>query len=178
MNGIRVASYIKICVGNKGIISKILPDEEMPVSETGVRAELILNALGVVNRLNPGQLFEQELNFISDNIVAKAKTMSSAKDQALFILDYIKTINKEQYASLVPYVKRVGVKKFLLDIYDKGIYIHQPPFWNNVNIDELKEIYKKYDWIKPYKCYINGKEMMNRIIIAQEYFMLLILASY
>ena len=168
-----IGSKISGRFGNKGVISKILPDEEMPISETGVRADLILNALGVVNRLNPGQLFEQELNFISDNIVNKAKTLETVKEQALYILDYIKTVNEEQYRELVPYVKRIGVKKFLSEIYTKGIYIHQPPFWNNVNIDELKEIYKKYDWIQPYKCYIKGKELLNRLIIAQEYFMLL-----
>lgn len=37
--------------GNKGVVSKILPDEEMPITEYGERVEVIFNAFGVVNRL-------------------------------------------------------------------------------------------------------------------------------
>ena len=37
--------------GNKGVISKIVPDDEMPVLETGERVDVIFNCLGVINRL-------------------------------------------------------------------------------------------------------------------------------
>lgn len=37
--------------GNKGIVSCIVPDEEMPITESGIRAEVCLNPLGVINRL-------------------------------------------------------------------------------------------------------------------------------
>ena len=38
-------------MGNKGVISKIVPDDEMPYLENGERVEVMLNALGVINRL-------------------------------------------------------------------------------------------------------------------------------
>jgi len=39
--------------GDKGVISQIVPDDEMPFTETGLRVDAIFNVLGVVNRLNP-----------------------------------------------------------------------------------------------------------------------------
>lgn len=39
--------------GDKGVISHIVPDDEMPYTESGVRVDAIFNVLGVVNRLNP-----------------------------------------------------------------------------------------------------------------------------
>ena len=165
----------KVCgrFGNKGVISKILPDDQMPVAENGKRAEVILNALGVVNRLNSGQLFEMEINFISDNIVEKSKEFKTNEEKYEYILDYINTVNPEQAKTLREYnEKNKSIEEFLDEVYNgKGIYIHQPPFWNNVNIDELTKIYEKYDWIKPYKVTINGKEIENRLIIAEEYFL-------
>jgi len=50
-NQLRVGSKITGKYGDKGIISKISPDEEMPITEYGERVECIFNALGVVNRL-------------------------------------------------------------------------------------------------------------------------------
>lgn len=44
--------------GNKGIIVKIIPDEEAPVSEDGKPADILLNPHGVPSRINVGQMFE------------------------------------------------------------------------------------------------------------------------
>ena len=38
--------------GGKGVISEIRPDKDMPTTEDGRRADLVINSLGVVNRLN------------------------------------------------------------------------------------------------------------------------------
>jgi DNA-directed RNA polymerase beta subunit len=51
INELKVGSKISGKYGDKGIISKISPDDEMPVTEYGERVECIFNALGVVNRL-------------------------------------------------------------------------------------------------------------------------------
>jgi len=44
--------------GNKGIITSILPDDEMPVSETGVRADVVTSPYGVPGRINTAQIYE------------------------------------------------------------------------------------------------------------------------
>jgi DNA-directed RNA polymerase subunit beta len=47
--------------GNKGVIAKILPEEEMPFLEDGTPVDLILNPLGVPSRMNLGQILETHL---------------------------------------------------------------------------------------------------------------------
>ncbi len=47
--------------GNKGVIARILPQEDMPFSEDGTPVDIVLNPLGVPSRMNIGQLFETHL---------------------------------------------------------------------------------------------------------------------
>lgn len=49
--------------GNKGVVSKIVPEADMPFLSDGQSIEIILNPLGVPSRLNMGQLFETHLGF-------------------------------------------------------------------------------------------------------------------
>lgn len=49
--------------GNKGVISKILPEEDMPFMEDGTRVDIILNPLGVPSRMNIGQVLEAQLGW-------------------------------------------------------------------------------------------------------------------
>ena len=51
--------------GNKGVISKILPEEDMPFMPNGTPVDVILNPLGVPSRMNVGQLFETLLGMAS-----------------------------------------------------------------------------------------------------------------
>src|SRR5437667_3003113 len=47
--------------GNKGVIARILPDEDMPYLPDGTPVEIILNPLGVPSRMNVGQILETQL---------------------------------------------------------------------------------------------------------------------
>jgi DNA-directed RNA polymerase subunit beta len=49
--------------GNKGVISRILPEEDMPFLEDGTAADIVLNPLGVPSRMNVGQIFETHLGW-------------------------------------------------------------------------------------------------------------------
>ncbi|MDI6800209.1 MAG: DNA-directed RNA polymerase subunit beta [Actinomycetota bacterium] len=49
--------------GNKGVISKILPEEDMPFLEDGTPVDIILNPLGVPSRMNLGQILETHLGW-------------------------------------------------------------------------------------------------------------------
>ncbi|MEP2734980.1 MAG: DNA-directed RNA polymerase subunit beta [Erythrobacter sp.] len=49
--------------GNKGVISRILPAEDMPFLEDGTPVDVVLNPLGVPSRMNVGQIFETHLGF-------------------------------------------------------------------------------------------------------------------
>ena len=47
--------------GNKGIVARILPEEDMPYLEDGTPLDICLNPLGVPSRMNIGQIMESEL---------------------------------------------------------------------------------------------------------------------
>jgi DNA-directed RNA polymerase subunit beta len=51
--------------GNKGVISKIMPMEDMPYLEDGTQVDIVLNPLGVPSRMNVGQILETHLGWAS-----------------------------------------------------------------------------------------------------------------
>ena len=60
--------------GNKGVIAKILPEEDMPFLEDGTRVEILLNPLGVPSRMNVGQILETHLGWASKKLGFQAVT--------------------------------------------------------------------------------------------------------
>ena len=54
--------------GNKGIVSKILPTEDMPYMEDGTPVDIILNPLGVASRMNIGQILETHLGWAAEKL--------------------------------------------------------------------------------------------------------------
>jgi DNA-directed RNA polymerase subunit beta len=53
--------------GNKGVIAKIVPDEDMPFLEDGTPVDVVLNPLGVPSRMNIGQILETHLGWAAAN---------------------------------------------------------------------------------------------------------------
>jgi DNA-directed RNA polymerase subunit beta len=60
--------------GNKGVISKILPEEDMPFLKDGTPVDIILNPLGVPSRMNVGQILETHLGFAAAKLGFKGIT--------------------------------------------------------------------------------------------------------
>ena len=75
MRKIQVGDKIAGRHGNKGIISRILPRQDMPYLPNGKPVDLILNPLGVPSRMNVGQLFEGLFGFAGDNLDTRFKIM-------------------------------------------------------------------------------------------------------
>ena len=60
--------------GNKGVIARILPEEDMPYLEDGTHLEIVLNPLGVPSRMNVGQVLETHLGWAMGQLGMKAVT--------------------------------------------------------------------------------------------------------
>ncbi|SFQ44188.1 DNA-directed RNA polymerase subunit beta [Parafilimonas terrae] len=60
--------------GNKGIVAKIVRDEDMPFMEDGTPVDIVLNPLGVPSRMNLGQIYETILGWVGKKIGAKFAT--------------------------------------------------------------------------------------------------------
>jgi len=144
-----------------------MDDEEMPINQYGEKADICLNPLGVFNRLNISQLYEQEINFISNNIIRKMKDKELSEKEEIFF-EYMSLINEKQYESLVDYYNNLNLEEaneFFESIDKNGIYIHQPPFYDNISFNQLADIYKHYPEIKPYKFTVNNKELEQEMIM-------------
>jgi DNA-directed RNA polymerase subunit beta len=60
--------------GNKGVISKVVPEEDMPYMEDGTPIDIILSPLGVISRMNLGQILELHLGLAAHKLGYKAAT--------------------------------------------------------------------------------------------------------
>lgn len=60
--------------GNKGIIARIVPEEDMPFLPDGTPVEIVLNPLGVPSRMNVGQILETHLGWVCQLLGFEAKT--------------------------------------------------------------------------------------------------------
>jgi DNA-directed RNA polymerase subunit beta len=61
--------------GNKGVISKIVPEEDMPYMEDGTPIDVVLNPLGVPSRMNVGQILETHLGWAAKGLGNKIDSM-------------------------------------------------------------------------------------------------------
>ena len=86
--------------GNKGVISRIVPVEDMPYMEDGTPVDIVLNPLGVPSRMNVGQILETHLGWAAKGLGNKVKTMLKEKESAARVkalrtfLDQVYNTNK------------------------------------------------------------------------------------
>ncbi len=68
--------------GNKGVISRIIPTEDMPYTEDGTPVDVVLNPLGVPSRMNVGQILETHLGWAASGLGGKLGKMIENNDVA------------------------------------------------------------------------------------------------
>src|ERR1700684_85505 len=101
--------------GNKGVIARILPEEDMPYLEDGTPVEIVLNPLGVPSRMNVGQILETHLGWAGWKLgekvsqLLKENTRSEAIRRELKVLfkdsqlaDIISDMSEEELESVAP----------------------------------------------------------------------------
>ncbi|MFZ3209036.1 MAG: DNA-directed RNA polymerase subunit beta [Geobacteraceae bacterium] len=102
--------------GNKGVVSRILPEEDMPYMEDGRPVEIVLNPLGVPSRMNVGQILETHLGWAAAGIGRKVEEFLAKNSPA------------------------DNVKKFLKDVYgDKAMN----KFLDSLEEEELLKVAKR-----------------------------------
>ena len=103
--------------GNKGVISKIVPVEDMPYMENGKPVDIVLNPLGVPSRMNVGQILETHLGWSCSELGENIKKLINENKN--------KTSNSESIVSLL---KSIYGKHF----YDKTIKDLSPVEFNEL----------------------------------------------
>jgi DNA-directed RNA polymerase subunit beta len=78
--------------GNKGVVSKIVPVEDMPYMADGTPVDIVLNPLGVPSRMNVGQILEVHLGWAAKGIGHKIDAMLKAETKAAEVRKYLERI--------------------------------------------------------------------------------------
>ncbi|MCW5199732.1 DNA-directed RNA polymerase subunit beta, partial [Desulfobulbus sp. F1] len=66
--------------GNKGVVSRLLPEEDMPFFADGTSVDVVLNPLGVPSRMNVGQVLECHLGFAAKRLGEQIQKLAEAKE--------------------------------------------------------------------------------------------------
>ncbi|WP_343189114.1 DNA-directed RNA polymerase subunit beta [Buchnera aphidicola (Chaitoregma tattakana)] len=130
--------------GNKGVISKINPVEDMPYDKFGHPIDIVLNPLGVPSRMNIGQILETHLGMASKGIGEIIENMISEKKDVTEIRKYIQKV-----FDLGKDIKqKIDLKKFsdkelliLANNFIKGMPISTPVF-DGATEKEIKKMLK------------------------------------
>ena len=81
--------------GNKGVVSRIVPVEDMPYMADGTPADIVLNPLGVPSRMNVGQVLEVHLGWASKGLGLRIGEMLQAQAKAAELRKFLTTIYNE-----------------------------------------------------------------------------------
>ena len=76
--------------GNKGVIARILPEEDMPYLPDGTPVEIVLNPLGVPSRMNVGQILETHLGWAAHALGKKVAALVKLNQGAEGVREYVK----------------------------------------------------------------------------------------
>ncbi|WP_018939106.1 MULTISPECIES: DNA-directed RNA polymerase subunit beta [unclassified Thioalkalivibrio] len=88
--------------GNKGVISMIVPEEDMPFLEDGTPVDVVLNPLGVPSRMNVGQVLEVHLGWAARGLGHKINRMLEAQAEIAKLREFLDKIynNRERKVDL------------------------------------------------------------------------------
>ena len=117
--------------GNKGIVSRVLPVEDMPFLEDGTPIDVILNPMGVPSRMNIGQLFEAQFGLALWKLGQKIFDLSNNKNWAGLraLLKEIYAENEEKTRKIIDDMSISQLREVAFQIKD-GVPIASPAIRN------------------------------------------------
>jgi len=127
--------------GNKGVISKILPIEDMPYLENGTSVDVVLNPLGVPSRMNVGQIFETHLGWASAGLGRQIAELLEAWQnggQKQALIDHLKDAYGADQELPDTEEELIELAKNL----SKGIPFATPVF-DGAHIDDIENLLEK-----------------------------------
>lgn len=132
--------------GNKGIVSNIVPQVDMPYLEDGTTVDVILNPLGVPSRMNIGQILEVHLGLVGKRLGAQIQDLFEAKKS-----DFVGQL-RAKMTEIAEVSKLMNGKEFMDSLSDedliqygqdwaKGVRFATPVF-DGVKEDEFKKLFE------------------------------------
>ncbi len=114
--------------GNKGVLSRILPEEDMPFFKDGTPVDIILNPLGVPSRMNVGQILETHLGWAAKGIGDKiGEIFDQKRDMDALRKEIKKFYGTKEFETFVDDASEDELKRFVSRL-KKGIPMASPVF--------------------------------------------------
>ncbi|MDA9767665.1 DNA-directed RNA polymerase subunit beta [Candidatus Pelagibacter sp.] len=134
--------------GNKGVVSKIVPVEDMPYREDGRPVDIVLNPLGVPSRMNVGQILETHLGWACKEFGEEVKKLVNENNKKIEKTEKISKFLKSVYGEEIfdEKVEKLNKSEFkdLCENLQNGIAISTPVFdgAKEKNVTEMLELAK------------------------------------
>jgi len=134
--------------GNKGVVSKIVPVEDMPYREDGRPVDIVLNPLGVPSRMNVGQILETHLGWACKEFGEEVKKLINENNKKVEKTEKISSFLKSVYGEEIfdQKVDKLSKTEFkdLCENLQNGIAISTPVFdgAKEKNVTEMLELAK------------------------------------
>jgi DNA-directed RNA polymerase subunit beta len=127
--------------GNKGVISRILPEEDMPYLENGTPVDMCLSTLGVPSRMNIGQVLETHLGWAAKGVGLKIQSMLEEMQDPDFIRDYLRKVyDDEEMLELIDDLDDDGVRALADRVSSTGGIHTTSPVFDGPPEGEIKEL--------------------------------------
>jgi DNA-directed RNA polymerase subunit beta len=128
--------------GNKGVIARILPEEDMPYMPDGTPVEIVLNPLGVPSRMNVGQILETHLGWAAKELGSRIRHLMSSGTQAEIIRKELKPVFRDtQHAERFDKMSDDEILDFARSLHD-GVHFATPVF-DGATEHEIREYLEK-----------------------------------
>jgi len=128
--------------GNKGVVSKILPEEDMPFLADGTPVEIVLNPLGVPSRMNVGQILETHLGWAAKELGNKIQEYLDKNFSPEALREKIKDYYEDkEIAKFIDTLDDESILEMAKELAN-GLFISTPVF-DGASEDEVKHYLNK-----------------------------------
>ena len=134
--------------GNKGVISKIVPIEDMPYMENGKPVDVVLNPLGVPSRMNVGQILETHLGWACSELGEKINRIIKLKTDIDKRNSSIREVLKKVYGNNIYDTKIQSLNKKEFEELSSNLSLGIPiatPVFDGASVDDVAELLKLAD---------------------------------
>lgn len=122
--------------GNKGVLSRILPEEDMPFFEDGTPVDIVLNPLGVPSRMNVGQILETHLGWAAKGLGEKIQGVMNGSGTDVVKEELKRVYDSPEFDTFVDGATEYDIRK-LVQRLEKGVPLATPVF-DGAHEDEIK----------------------------------------
>jgi DNA-directed RNA polymerase subunit beta len=134
--------------GNKGVVSRVLPEEDLPYLEDGTPVDIVLNPLGVPSRMNVGQILETHLGWAARNVGLRLQEMLEKNFGPAELKKKLKKVFEGEEgpmsANLVELIESLPDREVpkLVGKLKRGIHVATPVF-DGAREDEMRALMKE-----------------------------------